>query len=274
MDPDRSHRPRASGANSIRLYTFKTSQRHQYFLHSADRAGLVVIGAFEIGTAEHTPLASRGWSPLDGIDANAAVQKVKARLARQLRFSRHPVMVMWFVGNEINGAWQGFVCEDDYASQHLEFTDHCQFGTAAKVLMRIVDSLCETVRTAELRRSNRALASPHSAPTLPSDAIRSNQKQSEAPSPLPTAPLPFCSSESAVLTTAAPCGALACQVHEEGLLCSTPLAGVNLPGAFTDNGYEYSVQGWIQAMDPIMVSLTPSPTAARVNDCRDQLLGG
>jgi hypothetical protein len=154
----------------------------------ADRAGLVIIGAFEIGTAEHTSLASDGWKPADGIPTNRAVQTVKARLARQLRASRHPVMVMWFVGNEVNGAWQGFVCEDDYAEQHLSFTNQCQFGTAARVLMLIIDSLCETV-------------------------------------------------------------------HEEGLLCSTPLAGVNLPGAFTDNGFEYSVQGWIQAMDPIMVHL-------------------
>ena len=154
----------------------------------ADRAGLVIIGAFEIGTAEHTSLASDGWTPADGIPTNRAVQTVKARLARQLRASRHPVMVMWFVGNEVNGAWQGFVCEDDYAEQHLSFTNQCQFGTAARVLMLIIDSLCETV-------------------------------------------------------------------HEEGLLCSTPLAGVNLPGAFTDNGFEYSVQGWIQAMDPIMVHL-------------------
>ena len=66
----------------------------------ADRAGLVIIGAFEIGTAEHTSLASDGWTPADGIPTNRAVQTVKARLARQLRASRHPVMVMWFVGNE------------------------------------------------------------------------------------------------------------------------------------------------------------------------------
>lgn len=83
------------GANTIRLYTFKTSQRHKYFLDAAERANLIVMGAFEIGTAEHTSLATQE-------DRN----KVKQRLERQMRFSRHPVLTMWFVGNEMNGPWQ------------------------------------------------------------------------------------------------------------------------------------------------------------------------
>ena len=122
------------GANTIRLYTFKTSTRHKRFLNAAYAANLIVLGAFEMGTAEHTPLATQ-------------VQRlaVKERLQRQIRASMHPALTMWFVGNEVNGAWNGFVCDDVYASEHLEYTDQCQFGDDAKALMAVVDTLCEGV---------------------------------------------------------------------------------------------------------------------------------
>ena len=48
------------------------------------------------------------------------------------------------------------------------------------------------------------LSSTVVAPIVSAQQSNAPTQQSEAPSPLPTAPLPFCSSESAVLTTAAP----------------------------------------------------------------------
>ena len=54
------------GANTIRLYTFKTSERHTFFLDAADDADLIVMGAFEIGTAEHTSLATLPTGPQQG----------------------------------------------------------------------------------------------------------------------------------------------------------------------------------------------------------------
>ena len=116
------------GANTIRLYTFKTSQRHQDFLDSADRAGLIVMGAFEIGTAEHTPLATE-----------TDRDKVKERLRRQMRFSPPPVLTLWFVGNEMNGPWQGFVCETSYAERYLDFAPgECQFKDDAYAMMMVL----------------------------------------------------------------------------------------------------------------------------------------
>ena len=109
------------GANTIRLYTFKTSERHKFFLDAADEAGLIVMGAFEIGTAEHTSLATFE-------DRN----KVKVRLSRQIRFSYHRALTLWFVGNEMNGPWQGFVCESFYATKYLTFAGtECQFKNNA-----------------------------------------------------------------------------------------------------------------------------------------------
>ena len=61
-------------------------------------------------TAEHTPLAT--------VEDRA---KVKARLGRQLRLSKHRALTLWFVGNEMNGPWQGFVCEPAYADKYLDF---------------------------------------------------------------------------------------------------------------------------------------------------------
>jgi hypothetical protein len=175
----------AMGANTIRLYTFKTSQRHEYFLNAADNAGLIVMGAFEIGTAEHTSLATQ-------LDRD----KVKERLARQIRFSKHRALTLWFVGNEMNGPWQGFVCEDFYASKYLDFAAHgqCQFQNNAVALMGVVDELCEVV-------------------------------------------------------------------HREGMLCTTPLAGISMPDKYTCYPQEYpgcapfGPGGWVKVMDPIMVHL-------------------
>ena len=173
----------AMGANTIRLYTFKTSTRHFKFLDAADAANLIVLGAFEIGTAEHTPLATSDQR-----------SKVKTKLRQQIRASKHSALVMWFVGNEINGAWQGFICDDHYAELHLSFTDHCQFADDAVALMRVVDSLCEVV-------------------------------------------------------------------HEEGLICSTPLAGVAMPGRYLcypnyyDGCASFGPLGWVEKMDSQMQHL-------------------
>ena len=46
------------GANTIRLYTFKRSRRHGDFLDLAFEKRLVVVGAFEMGSASQTPLNS------------------------------------------------------------------------------------------------------------------------------------------------------------------------------------------------------------------------
>ena len=172
------------GANTIRLYTFKTSMRHGQFLDAADAAGLIVFGAFEIGTAEHTSLATAQDR-----------EKVKDRLRRQIVFSAHPVLTLWFVGNEMNGAWQGFVCEDSYAIRYLDFAPgKCQFEDNAVALMTVVDELCSVV-------------------------------------------------------------------HEQGMLCTTPLAGVSVPAKYAcfPNDWPgcvpYGPFGWVALMDHAMVHM-------------------
>ena len=202
------------GANTIRLYTYKRSRRHSEFMDMAMSHNLAIVGAFEMGTAEHTPLNS-----------TADMNNAKVKLREQIRASAHPAMMMYLVGNELNGGWQLFVCEDEYAhkvhagSSIVHEYGGCMFGEDPVKLGLKLDELCEVA-------------------------------------------------------------------HEEGMLCSTPWAGVNLPksyitwddylctpcgGDFWNNfpedafpegecGYDpgscpalFGSLGWIAMLDPILV---------------------
>jgi hypothetical protein len=92
------------GANTIRLYTFRRSRRHFEFLNMAQENNLIVSGAFEMGIASHSP-----------INTTLEMSLVKLKLREQIRASYHPVLMIWMVGNEMNGGWQLYVCSDDYA---------------------------------------------------------------------------------------------------------------------------------------------------------------
>ena len=62
------------GANTIRLYTYKRSRRHSEFMDMAMSHNLAIVGAFEMGTAEHTPLNS-----------TADMNNAKVKLREQIR---------------------------------------------------------------------------------------------------------------------------------------------------------------------------------------------
>ena len=88
-----------------------------------------------------------------GLDPNPnpnQVERAKMRLREQIRASRHPALVMWLVGNELNGGWHLYVCDADYAN---EFHAHhpvvkkyggCMFGDNPYALGDRIDQLCAT----------------------------------------------------------------------------------------------------------------------------------
>ena len=98
------------GANTVRVYTWSTSARHGTFLDMAHHLGLAVVAVFEMGTAEQTPLVE----PRDLAYAQTRLQaKVRAT-------GGHPAVVSWLIGNELNGAWNAFVCDKEYEEETLQ----------------------------------------------------------------------------------------------------------------------------------------------------------
>lgn len=56
------------------------------------------------------------------------------------------------VGNELNGAWHFFTCEDIYAELYGTSygLDRCMFGEDAAAFLRAIDELCSVVTEAGL----------------------------------------------------------------------------------------------------------------------------
>jgi hypothetical protein len=120
------------GANTVRLYAWRQSVRHTRFLDAALARNLAVVAVYEMGTSDDSPVTTGQQRAL-----------LRARLQARLRVSKHPAIVAWLVGNELNGAWQGFTCNDEYAELYLYHP--CLFGDSAARLCALVDSLCEVV---------------------------------------------------------------------------------------------------------------------------------
>jgi hypothetical protein len=156
----------AIGVNTVRLYSFKTSIRHTTFFDACIAHNISALVAFDMGGAAKTPLAS----------PSARIQ-TKARLRRQMSAAvdrrdgtgrPHRAIIMWLIGNEENGAWHMYVCDDEYAAAFLQPTygvSRCQFGSDGAHMPRDArpppcthPSIC----------APRPLLAPTRAPTPPS----------------------------------------------------------------------------------------------------------
>ena len=62
-----------------------------------------------------------------------------------MQISKHRALVMWQVGNELNGAWNEYVCDDAYATKFLHAP--CTFGDNAAKLCEFIDDMCQLVRS-------------------------------------------------------------------------------------------------------------------------------
>ena len=95
----------AAGANTLRIYGWNVTAAvsvvagHLAFLDAAQAAGLHVMIGFELGSADSTPVKTPQQR-----------QAVISRFAAQVgMYGRHPAIVAWSFGNELNGYWNGYL---------------------------------------------------------------------------------------------------------------------------------------------------------------------
>jgi len=87
------------GANTIRVYTWREEIDHWEFLDEVHKNGLKIVITFFLGTSTITP-AYNEYVRQQAVDRFAALVG---------KYSRHPAILGWTFGNEVNGDWQGFI---------------------------------------------------------------------------------------------------------------------------------------------------------------------
>ena len=116
----------AMGANAVRVYGVQKNYNYHGelwdMLHAANitvMAGFDIYGQF---------LADRG-----------VMERVKYELRETLRANHHPAIGMWAIGNELNGAWNGWVGDPG------DCAGPCLFGGDVALLYSSIDELCQVV---------------------------------------------------------------------------------------------------------------------------------
>ena len=114
------------GANAVRVYGVQKNYNYHGelwdMLHAANitvMAGFDIYGQF---------LADRG-----------VMERVKYELRETLKANHHPAIGMWAIGNELNGAWNGWVGDPG------DCAGPCLFGGDVALLYSSIDELCQVV---------------------------------------------------------------------------------------------------------------------------------
>lgn len=124
----------AAGVNTMRIYTLKFSKRHKEFFDMAHAYNIsVLVGYdFEDGTKSFFNTAE-------------TMEETQLELRKLVRSAKHPAVVGWIVGNELNGPWNLYVCDSELAENFG--VSGCQFEDSIEKLMKSVNMLCGTVRS-------------------------------------------------------------------------------------------------------------------------------
>jgi len=124
----------AAGVNTVRIYTLKFSKRHRQFFDLAHAHNIsVMVGYdFEDGTK-------------DFFNTEETMMIAQNKLRKLVRSAKHPAVVGWIVGNELNGPWNLYVCDSELAENFG--VGGCQFGDSVEKLMKSVNMLCGVVRS-------------------------------------------------------------------------------------------------------------------------------
>ena len=90
---------KAMGTNVVRIYGWDADKDHTPFLDAVTANGLYLMTTFFMGEAVETPVSTQEMR--DGI-----VKRFKAAVKQ---YRHHPALLIWSIGNEINGVWNGFL---------------------------------------------------------------------------------------------------------------------------------------------------------------------
>jgi len=91
------------GVNTLRLYGWTPGRDHGKFLDACQNNGLRVILTFYMGHNAVFP-----------VNTPAQQQEIIDNFAKEVvRTGAHPAIFAWTLGNEINGAWNGFIAALD-----------------------------------------------------------------------------------------------------------------------------------------------------------------
>ena len=90
---------KAMGTNVVRIYGWDADKDHTPFLDAVTANGLYLMTTFFMGEAVETPVSTQ--EQRDGI-----VKRFKTAVKQ---YRHHPALLIWSIGNEINGVWNGFL---------------------------------------------------------------------------------------------------------------------------------------------------------------------
>ena len=124
----------AAGVNTLRIYTLSLSRRHKQFFDLAHQHNMTILVGydFEDGTKSLFNTAE-------------TMAKTQNALRTLVRSAKHPAVIGWIVGNELNGPWNLYVCDSDLAESFG--VSGCQFEDSIEKLMKSLNLLCGVVRS-------------------------------------------------------------------------------------------------------------------------------
>lgn len=90
---------KAMGTNVVRIYGWDADKDHTPFLDAVTANGMYLMTTFFMGEAVETPVSTPEQRA-------GVIQRFKTAVKQ---YKHHPALLIWSIGNEINGVWNGFL---------------------------------------------------------------------------------------------------------------------------------------------------------------------